>query len=243
MNATPQQLLTSLDSVGTSPALTLYGAPSGVSGTTSSLPRLDLSGKVLANHVAKASNYLVEELGVDPGTRVVIDLPTHWRLLTWGLGALHAGASVVVGQHRIHDGEPGTIIITDNPAIDGLEPDDTVIAVSLGALDMSWQGGSLSTGVVDGNAEVLGHADVALYPDAGADSNISWFLHDHVGDGTSQPESEGRPLLVDPSPMDALSVVLRLWSNGLAPVVTNALAEDDLARVSQVEGTSAPFLR
>lgn len=243
MNATPHQLLTSLDAVSTSPALTLYGAPSGVADTTSALPRLDLSGKVLANHVAKASNYLVEELGVDPGTRVVVDLPTHWRLVTWGLGALHAGASVVVGKHRIHDGEPGTIIITDNPDIDGLETDDTVVAVSLGALDLSWRGAPLRTAVVDGNAEVLGHADVALYPDAGADSNISWFLHDHAGDGAAQPVSDRRPLLVNPSPLDALSAVLRLWSMNLAPVLTGDLANEDLERVSEVEGTGAPFLR
>ncbi len=58
--------------------------------------RIELSGKVLANWVAKAANLLQEEYDAAPGTLVRLDLPPHWRSLYWALAAWSVGATVTV---------------------------------------------------------------------------------------------------------------------------------------------------
>lgn len=69
------------------PRLTWYGADD---------ERVELSGRVLANWVTKATNLLVEEGEVEPGTRVLLDVPVHWRALVWGLGTWTAGGHLVL---------------------------------------------------------------------------------------------------------------------------------------------------
>src|SRR3712207_5978996 len=69
------------------PRVTWYG-PGG--------ERIELSGKVLGNWVAKTANLLVDELDVEPGGTVGVDLPTHWRAVVWLLAGWAAGAQVVV---------------------------------------------------------------------------------------------------------------------------------------------------
>lgn len=71
----------------TQPRLTWYGAND---------ERVELSGRVLANWVIKATNLLVNEADVAPGSKVELDLPPHWRSLVWGLAVLVAGGELVV---------------------------------------------------------------------------------------------------------------------------------------------------
>src|SRR5690625_3324524 len=68
------------------PRLTWYGADD---------ERVELSGRVLANWVTKATNLLVDEADVEPGSKVLLDLPVHWRSLVWGLATLVAGGEAV----------------------------------------------------------------------------------------------------------------------------------------------------
>jgi uncharacterized protein (TIGR03089 family) len=67
--------------------------------------RVELSGTTYANWVAKTSSLLVEELDVERGSTVVVDLPTHWLApvflgAVWNIGAEVAtdvqGADLVV---------------------------------------------------------------------------------------------------------------------------------------------------
>lgn len=69
------------------PRLTWYGPED---------ERVELSGRVLANWVTKATNLLVEESDVEPGSRVELDLSVHWRSLVWGLATLVAGGELVL---------------------------------------------------------------------------------------------------------------------------------------------------
>ncbi|MEE6289001.1 TIGR03089 family protein [Georgenia sp. MJ173] len=69
------------------PRLTWYGADD---------ERVELSGRVLANWVTKATNLLVEEGEVEPGTRVLLDVPVHWRGLVWALATWAAGGHLVL---------------------------------------------------------------------------------------------------------------------------------------------------
>lgn len=72
---------------GTQPRLTWYGADD---------ERVELSGRVLANWVTKAANLLTEEADVSPGSRVLLDLPLHWRAAVWALATWTAGGEVVL---------------------------------------------------------------------------------------------------------------------------------------------------
>ena len=72
---TPEDLLLAFRTHNaTSPRLTWYGPDS---------ERVELSGRVLENWVAKTANYLVDELDAEPGSAVAVDLPVHWRSLVW----------------------------------------------------------------------------------------------------------------------------------------------------------------
>lgn len=77
---------------GSRPRLTFYDdAPGPTHGE-----RIELSGRVLMNWVAKAGNALQDELDVAPGRRVVIALPVHWRALYWSLATWAVGGTVVL---------------------------------------------------------------------------------------------------------------------------------------------------
>ncbi|WP_182353718.1 TIGR03089 family protein [Flaviflexus huanghaiensis] len=175
---------------GASPVLTLYGSAAGA-------PRLELSGRVVANHAAKAANLLAGDLMIEPGAPLRLDLPTHWRLLTWGLGGLLAGAEL---------SSEGDTVVTTDPEADG----DDVIVVALGALDMSWPG-ELPAGVIDGNAEVLGQADILL------DESLAAPVLPRPIDG-----APGRLLVVDPNPMELLDAFVAAVATGSTLVVSDA---------------------
>ena len=116
--------------------------------------RIELSARVLATWVAKAANLLVDELDVEPGDRVVIELPTHWRAAYWMLAAWSAGAEVVVGGPS----QDARVLVTDNPTAAPKGP--VVVAVTLPALARSWAGVPLPSGAVDEAATVTGQPDL-----------------------------------------------------------------------------------
>ncbi len=91
----PADLLASLvASDGARPRLTCYDDTPGVTRGE----RIELSGRVLANWVAKAGNMLQDDLDGSPATTVGLDLPAHWRSFYWALAAWSCGATVVVGD-------------------------------------------------------------------------------------------------------------------------------------------------
>ena len=116
--------------------------------------RIELSARVLATWVAKAANLLVDELDVEPGDRVVIELPTHWRAAYWMLAAWSAGAEVVVGGPS----QDARVLVTDNPTAAPKGP--VVVAVTLPALARSWAGAPPPSGAVDEAATVTGQPDL-----------------------------------------------------------------------------------
>ena len=128
----------------TSPRLTWYG-PAG--------ERVELSGRVLDNWVAKTSNLLQDELDAEPGTRLRLDLPAHWKSLVLALAAWQLGMEVVL------DAAEAELLATAEPGPAAAEGAfDAVMAVALPALAMRWLG-ELPSGVVDYAAEVRSHGD------------------------------------------------------------------------------------
>lgn len=87
--STVPQLLQALRTLNpTAPRLTWYGPDS---------ERVELSGRVLDNWVAKTANFLVDGLDAEPGTVVAVDVPVHWRSLVWLLATWAVGATALAG--------------------------------------------------------------------------------------------------------------------------------------------------
>jgi uncharacterized protein (TIGR03089 family) len=92
--------------------------------------RIELSAKVLANWVSKAANLLTEELEIERGDVVRLDLPEqHWRSLYWALAVWSVGATLDVR----HSGPAQLLVTTDARRAVDTEADATVL-VTLAAL-------------------------------------------------------------------------------------------------------------
>ncbi|NCD20907.1 MAG: TIGR03089 family protein [Actinobacteria bacterium] len=150
-----------LDAVARSrqPHITWYGGPDGSE-------RVELSGHVLANWVAKTANFLDEE-GVGGGDVVVVDLPVHWRAVVWVWAAWIRGAAVSFvpdgGSAGGADDGGGVVAVvaTDRPERHA-GGEALVVAVPLAPLALRWAG-DLPAGALDGG-DILGQADVLLAP-------------------------------------------------------------------------------
>src|SRR5688572_8303068 len=104
--STVADVLRSLQPEPGRPRLTWYG-PDG--------ERVELSGAVLENWVTKTTNLLVEELDAAPGSRVVLDLPPHWRTVLWALATWRACACVVAAGPDDAAGAGADAVVTDRP--------------------------------------------------------------------------------------------------------------------------------
>lgn len=219
-------LYRSLVARGTQPALTWYGEQG----------RMELSGKVAANHLAKIAGYLADELWLDPGATVELDLPAHWKQVLWGLGAMLAGLNVRVSTGReianrsdvsAFD-EPAQAIITSSP--ERYDPDtssaESIAALDLGPLSLRWMGAPLVPGVFDASAEVMGQPDSLMDDTRFSSSNFATWHN--LGTLTSDGD-EARVLITSPDnrvdPVVALAVATQQLSRGGLVVVESGDSE------------------
>jgi uncharacterized protein (TIGR03089 family) len=186
MSIPAANLMTALRSGhSTSPRLTWYGPDS---------ERVELSGRVLDNWVAKTSNLLQDELDAEPGMSIRLDLPAHWKSFVWALAAWQLGMEVVF-DHTSAD-----LLATDKPDDGAGAGFEAIVAVPLAALAMRWPG-ELPSGVVDYAAEVRSHGDVFMAhnePEAGlpAVRGTTGLPHDELIDGFAATQEAGVRLLV-----------------------------------------------
>lgn len=144
----PLDLLTALQREPGRPRITVYDDTEGPTRGE----RIELSGRVLANWVAKAANLLVDEVDLQPGDRARLALPPHWRTVYWALAVWATGATLTL------DEDPGAVVvITDDPR--AAQAADQGVLVTLAALARS-AAVPVPPGVLD-EAAVL-----ATYPDA-----------------------------------------------------------------------------
>ncbi|SDU79279.1 TIGR03089 family protein [Arcanobacterium phocae] len=143
MNST-HSLLNTLKSRGTNPALTWYGPHE----------RIELSGKVVAMHLSKISQYLRHDLGVDSDSHLIIDLPPHWKSILWVLAGHIAGCQVV---NDTNDAGWNDVVITATPESPVIET--TNLALTLQSLAFEWPG-TLPNGYDDAAAAPMVYPDV-----------------------------------------------------------------------------------
>jgi uncharacterized protein (TIGR03089 family) len=126
---TPADLLSdALRRDGARPFLTAYDDGSG--------ERVELSVATTANWVAKTANFLVEEIGVEPGETVGVMLPLHWQTAIVLLACWSAGAVVA------WDADPSyALAVTDlarrDAALERL-PADRVVTLSLAPMGIDF---------------------------------------------------------------------------------------------------------
>ena len=133
--------------------------------------RVELSGAVLENWVNKTTNLLVEEFDAGPGTRVVLDLPVHWRTVVWALAVWRVGATVVLvaAEDDATTGRgtarPDVVVTTRPDRWAGTRAE--LVAVSLPALARRYDG-DLPAGAVDAASAVMTYGDqVGWSPEPG----------------------------------------------------------------------------
>ena len=119
--------------------------------------RVELSGRVFDNWVAKSANLLHEEFDLAPGSVVATDMPGHWKSAALALACWHLGAEV----RCVAPGtDPGNvdIFITADPQTLAVNGSVEVIAVPLPSLAMAFDG-PLPVGATDYASEVRSYAD------------------------------------------------------------------------------------
>lgn len=220
MNTLDQLLRTSADP--SQPLLTYYDMATG--------ERVELSTTTTANWVAKTSNFLVDELDVEPGTRIRIGLPSHWLTMVWILSAWNVGAVVVDAGADI--GLSGPELVADEPH---------KVAASLRPL-----GGRFGTppeGFLDLGAEVPGHGDhfVAMDPpeptSLAVDLDGSARTHADVLAGAG-PDATRKVVAPGTLSRDVSLLVDACLGGGSLVIVASATPEE-IARVARQEGGEA----
>lgn len=181
--------------------------------------RVELSGRVFDNWVAKSANLLSEEFDLSPGATVATDMPGHWKSAALALACWHLGAElrcVAPGT------DPGNVdlFVTASPETLNVAGSIEVMVVPLPSLAMSFDG-ELPPGATDYASEVRAYADsyfaspidtatTALHSDAGGQS----FREVFTPAGTA-----GTTLATTAWPLERLlPLLVGLWANG-TPVV------------------------
>ena len=234
-------LLARLASDGGRPRLTWYGDDG---------ERVELSGAVLANWASKTVNLLVEEFDAAPGTRVVVDLPVHWRTAVWALAAWRTGATVVLPDgdaahpDTTHPGRAhADVVVTDGPDRWADSRADLVV-VSLPALARRYDG-DLPAGAMDAASAVMTYGDaIGWVPEVDPAQDALVAAGHAVGHKDLVPEpGNGARVLTDGrgAVADVLRDLLGVWAGGGSVVLTSAATavelEQDETRLNRLLST------
>ncbi|UFU02222.1 TIGR03089 family protein [Ruania suaedae] len=206
------------------PRLTWYG-PDG--------ERVELTGRVMANWVAKATNLLAEEADLQAAGHLELDLPVHWRTAVWALAAWTCGASAGTGP----GGAPEALVTTVD-RLGGPPPAEVTIVIALPALAMSVD--DAPPGTLDGAAELMSQPDVLIHPvpAPGTGPAAGWRTDGETVDLLAGTAGSSRVLLdaTTVSVTEFLASAVRAWGGG-GSVVLVGDPEADLERIAQQEGT------
>lgn len=223
---TVTSLLDRLTATGGRPALTWYGDGG---------ERIELSGAVLGNWVAKTVNLLVEEFDAGPGTDVVVDLPVGWRQTVWALAAARCGAAVTLRDPHSDAAALGTtdadVVVTSRPdAWSGSTAE--LVAVALPALARRFDG-DLPPGTIDAAAAVMTYGDVIGYdPVAGRPPSLAGLPGAERTESTEGAAAgpAGRTLVHGDRPVTTvLGEIVEVWVGGGSVVLTSAGTARELA--------------
>ena len=166
--------------------------------------RVELSVTTYANWVAKTASLVQDELDVERGALVLLDLPTHWLGAVW-LGAAWTGGQAVTTDRALAD-EADLVVCGPDGVADyaGSAADRPVVAISLRPLGGRFTE-PLPSGVVDYGAVVLAQPDAFVSYDPPTADDPAWRDADGVTGqadllASVTPLPRGGRLLTDVNP-------------------------------------------
>lgn len=133
--------------------------------------RVELSVTTYANWVAKTSGLVQDELDVERGGTVLVDLPTHWLAAVWLGAAWSVGLAVTTEPAADAD-----LVVCGPDTVDRYADrahQGPVVALSLLPLGGRFTE-PLHAGVVDYGAVVLGQPDSFLPLDPPTGDDVAW---------------------------------------------------------------------
>lgn len=157
----------------------------------------ELSALTAANAIAKAAGLLRDELGLEPGARLSVDLPVHWQLPVWVLAGLTAGLLVTR-----HDPDTVEARVVGPEGVAGIAAGedpraDEVLGCACDAFGMPLRS-ALPAGAIDVSVAVRAHPDVfrpepdavrqaaLLLPGGGTGDQLVKTWTELVGEGPSE---------------------------------------------------------
>ena len=188
--------------------------------------RVELSGVTTANWVAKTSNFLVDDLEAEPGTRVRVGLPSHWLRFVWMLSCWSVGAAVVETDADI--GLSGPELVADEPVR---------VAASLRPLGARFA--ETPAGFLDIGADVPAHGDVFVPIDPPGPDTLAVDIDSRratQAELATAAEPSDERLLVVPGPLrrDVDLIVAAGLGGGSLVIVANA-SEETIGRLAEQE--------
>lgn len=230
----PMDLLAALEVTGPLPALVWHGEDG----------RTELSGRVLANWVIKATNHLSDEVALTADDTLILDLPAHWKRLVLALAGWSLGADVRIAAQRASgpgSEDPGsasgqTVVATDDADGEPAAAAEELLVLEAVALSLRAPG-ELPALAHDWAQEVRGAGDalgVAVGPWSGP-------VPGAASAGTASALAGDAALLVEGDGADGsaeAALMLGAWLRG-ARVVGPAGSVDEAARRAEGVGPSA----
>jgi uncharacterized protein (TIGR03089 family) len=151
---------------GSRPLVTFYDDATG--------ERIELSVTTYANWVAKTASLAQDELDVERGALVLLDLPTHWLGAVWLGAAWTLGLRATADPRRLDEAD---LVVCGPDSVDrvataaGRVP---VVALSLRPLGARFDV-PLPDAVVDYGAVVLGQPDAFTALDPAGPDDVAWL--------------------------------------------------------------------
>jgi len=189
------------------PLLTFYDDATG--------ERVELSVATFANWVAKTASLALDDLDVEPGTLVLLDLPTHWLGAVWLVAAWTAGLCVTTDPA---EAERAGLVVCGPASVERhAQAADRVPVVALSLRPLGGRFAEpLPTGMTDYGAVVLAQPDafVPLAPPepgspAWAEAGETLSQQGLLSAGVADPAvDEGGRLLTDVNPCSRQGAVL-----------------------------------
>ncbi len=131
--------------------------------------RTELSVTTYANWVSKTANMFTDELGLDAGDTVLLDLPSHWLVPVFLGAAWSAGLSVTDAPHVRHD-----VVICGPDTLAQHQGDEPVVACSLLPFAVRFAD-PLPAGVLDYGLLWPGQSDVFIGLTLPSPDTVAWL--------------------------------------------------------------------